>query len=246
MTDVETIGLRQAVVVASDRDAVVRVWREQLGLGGPFHDPGVETFGLCNSVVPVGDQFLEVVSPLVPGGGSAGERHMARNGGDAGYMAIFQVGDITAARAHLAGAGARSVLDLDLDDISGTHVHPADVGGAILSFDQATPPGSWRWAGPAWERERRTDVVDGLAGITLAADDSDALIARWSEVLDVEADGSCLPLPDGTSVRFEPVGSSGRSGIVAIDLWAAPGVAPRSFECAGVEMRVVERTGTGR
>ena len=63
----QTLRLRQAVVAAADQDAVVATWARELGTGAPFHDPGVETFGLGNAVVPVGDAFLEVVTPLVPG-----------------------------------------------------------------------------------------------------------------------------------------------------------------------------------
>ena len=32
-----------------------------------FRDPGVELFGLRNAVIPVGDTFLEVVSPIKEG-----------------------------------------------------------------------------------------------------------------------------------------------------------------------------------
>ena len=86
------LRLRQAVVAAWDREAVVAAWTRELGLGAPFHDPGVAHFGLCNSVVPVGDTFLEVVTPLAAD--SAAARHLDRHGGDCGYMAIFQVDDL--------------------------------------------------------------------------------------------------------------------------------------------------------
>ena len=41
-----TLRLRQAVVAASDRDGVVEHWTAELNTGAPFHDPGVEEFGL--------------------------------------------------------------------------------------------------------------------------------------------------------------------------------------------------------
>jgi hypothetical protein len=242
MTHVRTLGLRQAVVVAADRDAVVAQWQRHFGLGAPFHDPGVESFGLSNAVLPVGDRFLEVVSPLVPGGGSAGERHMARHGGDCGYMAIFQVADIDDARRHLRSCGARSVLDIDLDDIRATHVHPADIGAAIVSFDEPRPPAAWRWAGPDWTDEIRTSVVDGLAGIVIADRRPDALLERWAAVLDLEPAGDELVLPDDSTVRV--VGASGADpvGLVGIDLWAAPDTDPFDVDCAGVTFRVVRRS----
>ena len=234
-----TLRLRQAVVAATDRDVVVSAWSTELGTGAPFHDPGVEMFGLCNSVVPVGDAFLEVVSPLVAGDGCAAERFMARNGGDCGYMAIFQVADMDAARAHLRQLGVRTVLDADLDDIHCTHVHPADLGAAIVSFDQAIPESSWHWAGPTWTDEIRTDVTTGLAGIRLAAHEPEDLLTRWSEALAVAPDGDTLRLPNGSSVNVVGAETDERTGLVGIDLWAAADVAERSFTVAGVTFRLV-------
>ena len=232
-----TIRLRQAVVAAADRDAVVATWAAELGTGAPFHDPGVGAFGLSNSVVPVGDAFLEVVSPLQAGGGSAAERFMARKGGDCGYMAIFQVSDMDETRDHLRHVGLRTVFETDLDDIRCTHVHPADMGAAIVSFDQPIPEPSWRWAGPNWADEVRTDVVTGLAGVVLADAEPDRLLGRWGEALSVPPDDGFLRFEDGTYVRVVPAGA--RTGLVGIDLRAAPGVAERSFTVAGVAFRLV-------
>ena len=234
-----TLRLRQAVVAAADRDAVVAAWTRELGLGTAFHDPGVARFGLCNGVVPVGDTFLEVVAPAVRGGGSAAERHMHRHGGDCGYMAIFQVAGMDAARAHLRGLGLRTVFDVDLDDIRCSHVQPADIGAAIVSFDQATPESSWRWAGPSWRAEVRTGVVTGLAGIRLSTVDPAATLARWGAALAVEPVGDALVSADGTYVSCGPAGA--RSGLTGIDLWAADGVDEREFDVAGVTFRVRHR-----
>ena len=236
----KTLRLRQAVVAASDRAAVADAWHRELGTGTPFHDPGVGEFGLCNAVLPVGDTFLEVVSPVVAGSGSAAGRFMARNGGDCGYMAIFQVEDIESARAHLSACGLRTIWTSDHREIRATHVHPADIGGAIVSFDQPMPPESWQWAGPGWSEQKRTGVVTGLAGITLAAANPGVMLGRWSDVLAVEAERNVLTLPDSTTVRVVPPGD-GRTGIVGIDLWAADGVAPRSFDVAGVTFGIVAR-----
>jgi hypothetical protein len=132
------------------------------------------------------------------------------------------------------------VLDSDLDDIRCTHVHPADMGAAIVSFDQATPPSSWRWGGPDWPSEVRTEVVSGLAGVVLAAADPDPLLHRWSQALAVEPDGNVLCLEDGSHVEVRRAENGARSGLVGIDLWASDGV-ERSFDAAGVTFRLVAR-----
>ncbi len=86
--------LRQIALVAQDlqkaRADIVAV----LGLGADYADPGVGHFGLENAVWPIGDTFLEVVSPKQAG--TTAGRLLDKRGGDGGYMTIFQVDDIAA------------------------------------------------------------------------------------------------------------------------------------------------------
>jgi len=138
--------LRQIAFAAQDRDTVVADLCAVLGIEVSFNDPGVAAFGLCNAVMPIGDAFLEVVSPTETD--TAGGRYLKRRGGDCGYMVMVQVEDTAAARDRAAAQGARVVWSIDLDDISGTHFHPRDLGGALLSVDTPRPPAAWRWAGP--------------------------------------------------------------------------------------------------
>src|SRR5207302_835312 len=84
-------------------DPVAKSVQTFLGLEDPYHDPGVAEFGLENSVFAVGSTFVEVISP-VRDGTTAG-RYLERRGGDGGYMAIFQVPDVSAARERIAAAG---------------------------------------------------------------------------------------------------------------------------------------------
>ena len=66
-------------------------------------------------------------------------------------MVMFQLDDVPAARpARPARASARSSPSSS-PDIVDVHLHPRDVGGAIVALDAPLPPGSWRWGGPAWE-----------------------------------------------------------------------------------------------
>src|SRR3954453_16887385 len=123
--------LRQVALVARDLDSTCAQIERGLGLRDPFHDPGVAEFGLTNSVYEIGDTFLEVVSPAQEG--TTAGRYLERRGGDSGYMVILQSDDLDADRARVADLGIRVVWKIDLPDIRGTHLHPADVGGAILS-----------------------------------------------------------------------------------------------------------------
>jgi glyoxalase-like protein len=173
--------LRQVVYAARDLDAKVAALRADLPLGEPYHDPGVEHFGLRNSVLALGDCFVEVVSPFRSDAPAA--RYIDRFG-EGPYMLMFQVDDTDAARARAASAGARIVWQNDLPQISGTHLHPKDLPGAIVSLDTPRPPESWHWAGPEWSgRVPERIGPGGVAGATIASPDPAATAARWAEVL---------------------------------------------------------------
>jgi len=173
--------LRQVVIAARDLDKAVADLTAVLGIRVGFNDPGVAEFGLVNAVMPVGDTFLEVVSPVSPS--APARRFLDRRGGDGGYMVMIQTSDLDADRRRAAELGVRVAWQIDLDDIRGTHLHPADVGGAILSLDQPEPAPSWRWGGPKWKEAVRTEVTRAVTGVELAADDPEALAASWSRVL---------------------------------------------------------------
>ncbi len=170
--------VRQAVLVAADLDIVAARLRRELGVGEPFADPAVAHFGLRNAVFALGDTFLEVVSPVLPDT-SAG-RLLARRGGDCGYMVMLQVADLAAARERAGSRGVREVFEVTLEDIAEVHLHPVDMGGAIVSLSAPVPADSWRWGGPGW-RERSRPL--SITGVTLSVSDPAAVAELWSEII---------------------------------------------------------------
>jgi hypothetical protein len=207
------LRLRQVAFAARDLDGAVASLGDALGIEVAFRDPGVAHFGLRNAVLPVGRDFLEVVSPVREDAPAA--RFLARRGGrDGGYMAIFQVDDLAAARARVERLGARVVFaHAETVAATGTrtetiHLHPRDVGGAIVSLDASEPAEGWAWAGPEWERHVRREVVTGLAGLVLTAPDPAALAARWAALLGrparAAAGGTHEIALDGGVLRFAP------------------------------------------
>ena len=202
--------LRQIALVARDLDAVCSQIESELGLRDPFHDPGVGEFGLANAVYEVGDTFLEVVSPVVEG--TTAGRYLERRGGDAGYMALFQVTDTESTRGRAKEMGLRIVWQLDLPDISGTHLHPRDIGGAIVSFDTPQPPESWRWAGPRWTGAAPTDVAPThIADVVVRTVDVATTAAKWTALF------------TDRQVRFEGADDEHGEGITAVALDGFPG-----------------------
>jgi hypothetical protein len=206
------VRLRQAVLVANELDPIVTQMRDALGLGEPYADPGVGVFGLRNAVMALGSEFLEVVAPTQPD--TAAGRHLERRG-EGGYMLIVQVDDLVATRGRAKELGIRTAWEIDLDDISATHLHPRDVGGTILSIDQPLPPESWRWAGPAWTGQAGNGSPGRLRGATLRVPDPEQTAARWARLLDRPA-GPVLALDGGQEIAFEP-GDGGLTEI-AVDV----------------------------
>lgn len=177
-----TARLRQAVFAARDLERTVEWLQRELGLGEPYRDPGVEYFGLANAVFGLGDTFLEVVCPVNPDqpGARTAVRQLERSGAEVcGYMVMLQVDDLPAARERARTAGVREVFEVDLEDMSEVHLHPADIRGAIVSLSAPRPAASWRWGGPDWSERA---LPGRLVGTTIAVADPDAVAERWEEV----------------------------------------------------------------
>ena len=232
--------LRQIALVARQLDPVVQDLHAVLGVEVCFHDPAVEVFGLRNAVMPVGDTFLEVVSPIRADATAA--RYLERRGGDGGYMVILQSDDLEADRKRVDALGVRRVLDLDLEDIAGSHLHPRDTGGAILSLDEPRPPESWRYAGPEWEAKMRTDVTREILGIEIQSEDPKALATRWSRILDrklVETESGAPEIPlDRGFIRFVPATDGRGEGLSGLTVGAAdPGTVMEKARARGLPTR---------
>lgn len=211
--------LRQIALVGQDLAAARADIVAVLGLGGDYADPGVGKYGLDNAVWPVGDTFLEVVSPKAPG--TTAGRLLEKRGGDGGYMAIFQTDDIAVARARIVAEGVRIVDQVDRPNVAMTHLHPKDTGGAIVSIDSMVPPEHWEWGGLGWRDQVRTDVSVAIVGGELQGDDPGGMAKRWAVVLGGEAmpqgEGWRVSL-DGGELRFMPVRDGRGEGLGAFDV----------------------------
>jgi hypothetical protein len=210
--------IRQIVFAAQDLAASRQRLADLLQLDPPFRDPGVAEFGIDNAVFTFGDQFIEVISPTRSN--TACGRHLERHG-DGGYMLLVQTDDFERERIRLAALGVRSVWNSRHDDISAMHLHPKDVGAAIVSVDQPKPAASWRWGGPDWRVLPGPRGAQRVRGLALISPDPAALAQRWAKVLDRPAPvehgkGWRLALQDGFA-QFD-LSSTGREGVSAFAL----------------------------
>jgi hypothetical protein len=240
--DRSAVRLRQAVLVAGELEPAAAELRAGLGLGQPFRDPGVAQFGLSNAVFALGDCFLEVVSPAQPD--TAAGRYLARRGGDGGYMAIFDLEDLEGAQARAGQLGIRVIWQIELPDISANHLHPADIGGAIVSLDRSRPSGTWRWGGPEWTGRTGRGAAGRLAGITVAVRDPASVSARWAQVLGVPPTTGEQPAIalDGATVSFVAAEDERAEGLVEIAVELPPEVrrGRESLELGKARIRLLD------
>jgi len=213
--------LRQICLVAGDLEPAAADLCAVLGLSVAFRDPAVARYGLANVVAPLGDDFLEIVSPTQPG--TAAGRYLQRRG-DGGYMVILQGDDAAADRARLEALGVRAVDVIDRPDYEATHFHPSDTGGILLSID-SVPGGDWRttdceWppAGPRWRVHRGNAPSLGLAGAELQSDQPDEFAALWSRLLQRPVDSDRSIRLANARLRFVEARDGRGRGLGGIDV----------------------------
>ncbi|MGA2951524.1 MAG: VOC family protein [Caulobacteraceae bacterium] len=224
-----SLRLRQIALVAKDLELARVEIASLFAVDYAYDDPGVGKYGLHNAVFPIGMTFLEVVSPKTEG--TTAGRLLEKRGGDGGYMVILQTDGLAEARARIGAAGARIVDQFDGDGVAFTHIHPRDVGAAILSIDWMDPPGRWDWGGPHWRKNMRTDRVQAIVGAELQAEAPDRMATRWAEVLgrSVERDGETWRIGlDDSNIRFVSLQDDRGEGLRGFDVKAADAPAVRT------------------
>src|ERR1700758_211468 len=123
------LRLRQIALVAHQLAPIAQDMRDIFGLEVGFRDPGVKVFGLENAIFPVGNQFIEVVSPIREG--TAGGRYLDRRRGDGGYMVVLQCDDHAPRKRRVAELGIRKALENDEPEYCVMQLHPRDTGGSF-------------------------------------------------------------------------------------------------------------------
>ena len=196
------MDLRQLVMVSSLRDPIVDSLCNLFDIKVSFNDPGVAHFGLENAVLPVGTDFLEVVSPVEEN--TTAGRYLDRRNGDGGYMVIIQVDDFLAAKQSVKENDITVVWESDHPEARAIHLHPKQMGGAILSLDWMDPKESWKWAGPNWDKFVNTSLVNRFVGVEIQAENPEDMKNTWKSVLNLKSErvtGNQINL-DNTWIRF--------------------------------------------
>ena len=177
------MDLRQLVMVSSLRDPIVDSLCKLFDIKVSFNDPGVAHFGLENAVLPVGTDFLEVVSPVEEN--TTAGRYLDRRNGDGGYMVIIQVDDFSEAQKNVKKNNITVVWESEHPEAKAIHLHPKQMGGAIVSLDWMDPKESRKWAGPNWEDFVNTSSIKRFAGVEIQSDDPEGMKKKWQAVLQI-------------------------------------------------------------
>lgn len=212
------MDIRQIVMVSGLRDPIVNDLCELFNFEVAFNDPGVAHFGLENAVIPIGTDFLEVVSPVEEN--TTAGRYLNKRGGDGGYMIIIQVDKFEDSQKLVNEYNIKTVWETDLPKAKAMHLHPKQMGGAILSLDWMEPKESWKWAGPNWEKNI-SGPIKGIDGVEIQSDDPELTLNTWLRVLgDVERDHENKILLDNTWIKFSQATDGRGPGISAFSLKA--------------------------
>ena len=177
--------IRQLVFVSKERDSLVKDLCDLFQLEVAFYDPGIIHFGLENAVIPVGDTFLEVVSPVQEN--TTAGRFLETRKGDGGYMVIVQTDDLKREKLRVESEGIRIVWNADREEdgihAQAIHLHPRDVGGAILSIDSMEPTEAWLWASSSWKKHIKTETSNFLNGVHIQSTNPESMMRSWEKAL---------------------------------------------------------------
>lgn len=221
-----TIQLRQICLVARELKPVIEDLTAILGINTCYVDPGVGKFGLENSLMPVGKNFLEVVAPTQEG--TAGGRYLDRRGGDGGYMVITQIDTFEnqqAIRQRALDNGVRVAYESQRDGWNLCQLHPRDMIAAFFEIEYDVHEdfeGHWNPVGGfGWEDKVKQEVTLDFLGVELQGPDPVQLAQRWSTVagLPLRREGSDLRMRfNNAHIRFVEAEDDRGAGLGGLDI----------------------------
>ena len=238
-----SIQLRQICLVARDLDATIDDLEQVFGIHRCHVDPGVGNFGLVNTLLPIGRNFLEVVVPVEEN--TAAGRYLDRRQGDGGYMVICQADskdNQQAVRQRALDNGVRIAWEVDRENWNICQIHPGDMKAAFfeIDWDGSPRPGSTRgspsnkeydfngnWepaGGMQWEDKVDQSVTVDYAAVELQGPDPVGLAELWGKVagLPVSRDGASLHMAlHNVDIRFVEATDGRGYGLGGLDLRVA-------------------------
>lgn len=218
--------IRQVCLVAHQLQPAISELTSVLGIESCYVDSGVGRFGLENTLMAIGTNFLEVVAPVEEN--TAAGRFLTKRKGDGGYILVCQVdeeNDQRRCRENAADLGIRVAYESNRIPYHLMQLHPADLRNAMWEIDwdeRAEIDGVWEPAGGnVWKEHIKEDVSVSLTGVELQSDDPLATAQQWGRIASIEVepttDGWRLVLENG-ELRFVHDRDGRGAGLTGVDL----------------------------
>jgi hypothetical protein len=221
-----TIQLRQICLVAKKLEPVIQDLTAVLGINRCFVDPGVGAFGLENTLMPIGRNFLEVVAPIEEN--TAGGRYLERRNGDGGYMVITQADSAKTqqtVRQNALDNGVRVAHETIREDWNLCQLHPGDLKAAFLEIESDLYNdfnGYWNPVGGlGWEDKVNQDITVDYQGVELQSNDPLELAELWGKVagLPIQRNGSEFTMDlNNVKIRFVEEEDGRGPGLGGLDI----------------------------
>ncbi len=224
-----TIQLRQICLVARQLEPVIQDLTAILGINRCFVDPGVGVFGLENTLMPIGRNFLEVVAPIEEN--TAGGRYLDRRNGDGGYMVITQADSLESqqqVRQNALDNGVRVAHETVREDWNLCQLHPGDLKAAFFEIESDSHndfQGHWHPVGGlGWEDKVKQDITVDYLGVELQSADPLELAELWGKVagLNIARNGAEFSMDfNNATIRFVEAEDGRGPGLGGLDIAVA-------------------------
>ncbi|MEC9248037.1 MAG: hypothetical protein VX986_03365 [Pseudomonadota bacterium] len=216
--------IRQVALAVGDIKAAEKFLVKCLGLRVCYRDPELGAFGLVNIILPIGNQFLEVVSPIERG--STASRFLEKNG-DGGYMVITQCDDHAVYKRRVEKLGIRIAHEFEIDNFLDMQLHPKDTGGSFLEIDQQLGSRSDEHDGP-WSPVAEMDVRAfaspepmTVTSVCMVSKNPTICVKTWSDILGrkyVDRESDFLLDLDNSSIIFSKKENIAHDKMISVGL----------------------------
>lgn len=187
------LHLRQICLAVPRLAPVLDDLQAILGLQVCHRDPQLAGFGLHNALLPIGEDFLELVAPQQAD--TAAGRFIQRSRGHGGYMAIFQTPNPLERQAAAQALGVRTAHEIDVPGYRSVQLHPRDCRAAFIELGHSLPDGPdshddtsrlgpWWPAGPQAAAQAAQAGGCRLRAVVLASPQPEDLARHWARILD--------------------------------------------------------------
>ncbi len=179
---VQVSRIRQIAVIVPQVDPIIERLHALFGVEPSLREE-LPQFDVLSKIVPIGDQFLELIKPLKPG--TAQARFLDKRGPGL-YMLILESDEGLTCKAKAEACGIPVVATEDRPTHTSVHLHPKAMANVLVAIDTSKVTGDWPAAGPHWQQHIRSEVATGIFAFSIAGWDADQMVAPYRKLFGME------------------------------------------------------------